>query len=66
MMNMKEIVKSPDNGMPTRWNYYITDHLGSTRMVVGSNDSIREHPFPHPVADRLFVIGSSKDTRRVL
>ena len=66
MMNMKEIVKSPDNGMPTRRNYYITDHLGSTRIVVGSNDSIREHPFPHPVADRLFVIGSSKDTRRVL
>ena len=27
---------------PTRWNYYITDHLGSTRMVVSSNDSIRE------------------------
>ncbi len=30
------------NGAPTRWNYYITDHLGSTRMVVDSNDSIRE------------------------
>ena len=30
------------NGTPTRWNYYITDHLGSTRMVVDSNDSIRE------------------------
>ena len=29
------------NGTPTSWNYYITDHLGSTRMVV-SNDSIRE------------------------
>ena len=31
-----------DNGAPTGWNYYITDHLGSTRMVVDSNDSIRE------------------------
>ena len=31
-----------DNGTPTGWNYYITDHLGSTRMVVDSNDSIRE------------------------
>lgn len=30
-----------DNGSPTGWNYYVTDHLGSTRMVVGS-DSIRE------------------------
>jgi len=30
------------NGAPTSWNYYITDHLGSTRMVVDSNDSIRE------------------------
>ncbi len=30
------------NGSPTSWNYYITDHLGSTRMVVDSNDSIRE------------------------
>ena len=31
-----------DNGSPTGWNYYVTDHLGSTRMVVCSNDSIRE------------------------
>lgn len=30
------------NGTPTCWNYYITDHLGSTRMVVDSNDSIKE------------------------
>ena len=30
-----------DNGTPTSWNYYVTDHLGSTRMVV-SNDSIKE------------------------
>ena len=30
------------NGTPTSWNYYITDHLGSTRMVVDSNDNIRE------------------------
>ena len=30
------------NGTPTSWNYYVTDHLGSTRMVVSSNDSIRE------------------------
>ena len=30
------------NGTLTCWNYYVTDHLGSTRMVVSSNDSIRE------------------------
>ena len=30
------------NGTPTCWNYYITDHLGSTRMVVDSNNSIKE------------------------
>ena len=31
-----------DNGSPTGWNYYVTDHLGSMRKVVDSNDSIRE------------------------
>ena len=30
------------NGAPTSWNYYVTDHLGSTRMIVDSNDSIKE------------------------
>ena len=25
------------NGAPTGWNYYVTDHLGSTRMVVVQN-----------------------------
>ena len=30
------------NGTPTSWNYYITDHLGSTRKVVDSNNSIKE------------------------
>ena len=30
------------NGTPTCWNYYIADHLGSTRMVVDSNNSIKE------------------------
>ena len=39
MMNMKEMITEPSTDY---WNYYITDHLGSTRMVVGSNDSIRE------------------------
>ena len=30
------------NGTPTSWNYYVTDHLGSTRMVVDSNNNIKE------------------------
>ena len=30
------------NGTPTCWNYYIADHLGSTRMVVDSNDNVKE------------------------
>jgi len=31
-----------ENGTPTSWNYYITDHLGSTRMVVDSNNNVKE------------------------
>jgi RHS repeat-associated protein len=30
------------NGTPTSWNYYITDHLGSTRKVVDSNNNVKE------------------------
>ena len=30
------------NATPTSWNYYITDHLGSTRKVVDSNNNIKE------------------------
>jgi RHS repeat-associated protein len=30
------------NGAPTSWNYYVTDHLGSTRMVVDSKNNIKE------------------------
>ena len=31
-----------ENGTPTSWNYYITDHLGSTRKVVDSNNNVKE------------------------
>ena len=30
------------NGAATSWNYYVTDHLGSTRKVVDSNNNIKE------------------------
>jgi len=30
------------NGAATCWNYYVTDHLGSTRKVVDSNNNIKE------------------------
>jgi RHS repeat-associated protein len=30
------------NGAPTSWNYYVTDHLGSTRKVVDSNNNVKE------------------------
>ena len=30
------------NGAATCWNYYVTDHLGSTRMVVDSNNNVKE------------------------
>lgn len=30
------------NGSPTGWNYYVADHLGSTRMVVGSDNTVKE------------------------
>ena len=35
-------VELDDNATPTSWNYYITDHLGSTRKVVDSNNNIKE------------------------
>lgn len=46
-----------DNGAPTHWNYYITDHLGSTRMVVGSNDSIRETINYYPFGSEMRMEG---------
>ena len=43
------------NGTPTRWNYYIADHLGSTRMVVDSNDSIRETISYYPFGSEMRI-----------
>lgn len=44
------------NGTPTCWNYYITDHLGSTRMVVDSNDSIRETINYYPFGSEMQMV----------
>ena len=44
------------NGTPTRWNYYVTDHLGSTRMVVDSNDSIRETINYYPFGSEMQMV----------
>ena len=35
-------VELNENGTPTSWNYYVTDHLGSTRKVVDSNNNVKE------------------------
>ena len=43
------------NGTPTRWNYYVTDHLGSTRMVVDSNDNIRETVNYYPFGSEMRI-----------
>ena len=47
------LVELNDNGTPTSWNYYVTDHLGSTRMVVDSNDSIKENINYYPFGSEM-------------
>jgi len=44
------------NGTPTSWNYYITDHLGSTRAVVDSNNSIRETINYYPFGSEMRMV----------
>ena len=44
------------NGTPTCWNYYITDHLGSTRMIVDSNDNIRETINYYPFGSEMQMV----------
>ena len=43
------------NGTPTSWNYYVTDHLGSTRMVVDSNGSIKETVNYYPFGSEMMM-----------
>ena len=50
------------NGTATCWNYYITDHLGSTRMVVSSNDSIRETINYYPFGSEMRMAAPSQMT----
>jgi len=44
------------NGTPTSWNYYVTDHLGSTRMVVDSNDNILETINYYPFGSEMQMV----------
>ena len=44
------------NSTPTSWNYYITDHLGSTRMVVGSDNSIKETINYYPFGSEMQMV----------
>ena len=51
-----------DNGAPTGWNYYVTDHLGSTRKVVDCNDSIRETISYYPFGSEMRMQDPSQMT----
>ena len=51
-----------DNGAPTGWNYYVTDHLGSMRKVVDSNDSIRETISYYPFGSEMRMQDPSQMT----
>ena len=51
-----------DNGSPTSWNYYVTDHLGSTRKVVDCNDSIRETISYYPFGSEMRMQDPSQMT----
>ena len=43
------------NGAPTSWNYYVTDHLGSTRMVVDSKNNIKETISYYPFGSEMRI-----------
>lgn len=53
------------NGTPTCWNYYITDHLGSTRMVVDSNDNIRETINYYPFGCEMQMVNPAQMTNNL-
>ena len=53
------------NGTPTGWNYYITDHLGSTRMVVDSNDSIKETVNYYPFGSEMRMAAPAQLTNNL-
>ena len=44
-----------ENGSPTSWNYYVTDHLGSTRKVVGSDNTVRETINYYPFGSEMIM-----------
>ena len=53
------------NGAPTCWNYYFTDHLGSTSMVVDSNDSIKETVNYYPFGSEMRMAAPAQLTNNL-
>ena len=43
------------NGTSTSWNYYVTDHLGSTRKVVDSNNNVKETISYYPFGSEMRI-----------
>lgn len=50
------------DGTPTNWNYYITDHLGSTRMVVDSRNNIKETISYYPFGSEMTMTAPAQLT----
>ena len=44
------------------WNYYVADHLGSTRMVVGSDNTVKETINYYPFGSEMRMEGSAQMT----
>ena len=47
---------------PTSWNYYISDHLGSTRMVVTSTNTIKEAINYYPYGSEMRMTDPAQQT----
>ena len=44
------------------WNYYVADHLGSTRMVVGSDNTVKETINYYPFGSEMRMEDSAQMT----
>ncbi len=48
------------NGAATSWNYYVTDHLGSTRKVVTSTNAVKETINYYPYGSEMTMTSPSQ------